>query len=163
MADAAWQRLLRYPAELPLVHVDHSHRAVLTSRPAQAPTGRIMGFDGEKVLLLAEVYHDDGSPAPDILFYDLEDLSYEAYTAEEQKIKNQVAQSVLLALGKGHKVKFVLVNHEDQWKTVAKVEDRVVEIDTDLLMTYLKETAKMPNCRLYLTESSNGPESMPRL
>lgn len=165
MADAAWQRLLRYPAELPLVHVDHSHRAVLTSRPAQAPTGAIMGFDTlNKVLVLAEVYRDDGSASPDISFYDLDgDLTEDEYAVEIQKIRAQVTQSVLLAVDKGYTVKFVLVKHEAKWKTVAKVKDRVVEIETELLITYLKETAKTPDCRLYLTEGDDGPKRMPRL
>lgn len=164
MADAAWQRLLRYPAELPLVHVDHSHRAVLMSRPAQAPTGTIMGFDGNyRVLLQVEVYRDDGSAAPDILFYDLEDMEGEKLAFEKQKIENQVRESVLLSLQQGYMTNFVLVEHNAEWKTVAEVKNERVNINTKLLYTYLKETAKTPNCRMYLTESNNGPKSMPQL
>ena len=164
MADAAWQRLLRYPAELPLVHVDHSHRAVLTSRPAQAPTGMIMGFDSNyRLLLLVEVYRDDGSASPDISFYDLEDMDHEKLAFEKQKIENQVRESVLLSLQQGYMTNFVLVEHNAEWKTVAEVKNERVNINTKLLYTYLKETAKTPKCRMYLTESSKGPKQMPQL
>ena len=155
-------RLLQYPPDQPLVHVDHSHRRVLAAPPNRQVVTRggcvyNPSYDGDSGKLTCSV------PVHGVYGRHIIDMDFDLDTIEDSALTEEV--DFLTQLLEVRYAQFALVYYakKESWESVielhrGKVFDRY-SVDLEGLRKYLANERDSEGFKIRLSNSGHGPSA----
>ena len=168
-----WSELLQYPPNMPLMHVDHSHRSpsvrpLAATRAALPSTGRVVSWDGPGhppvIQIDVFLFDDREASGPTLFFKDLRYMDPQKTKAELDSIDSQLRNLIYALIVRENPEKHVkhLLVWDGKWISVAEVSEhddqKRFHTKMDVLKKHLEKHWDAEDLALFVSESDQGPK-----